>query len=347
VKGELARRWPDFRLAFSRPGFLTFKVPEEQYLPADFELESVFARAYAFCLGKAAVAEEGDLAALAAQVWRLWGDRPVERIHAWQRDLAPPGEHGFEPSITPAALAAYEALRQACPRGERLAPGDHLASAARTGDWVLDCVLVEPGQWWVGFHRARSVPSRWPGGLGRLELPPTAVSRAWQKMTEAIQWSQWPIPPRARWVELGSAPGGASQALLAHGFEVLAIDPAEMAAEVVAHPKLRHLRRRAAEVPRREFRKARWLAADMNVAPDYTLDAVEAIVTHPDVNIRGLLLTLKLLEWDLADHVPEYLARVRSWGYNVVRARQLQYNRREFCVAALQRPFRRKPTATA
>jgi 23S rRNA (cytidine2498-2'-O)-methyltransferase len=83
----------------------------------------------------------------------------------------------------------------------------------------------------------------------------------------------------------------------------------------------------------------------MNVAPQYTLDAVEAIVTHPRVNIRGLLLTLKLPEWELASCLPEYVARIRGWGYNVVRARQLQYDRREVCVAALQRPFRRKSSA--
>jgi 23S rRNA (cytidine2498-2'-O)-methyltransferase len=96
-------------------------------------------------------------------------------------------------------------------------------------------------------------------------------------------------------------------------------------------------------VPRRAFRKIRWLTADMNVAPTFTLDAIEAIVTYPEVNVRGLLLTLKLPEWSLADHLPEYLERIRSWGYNIVRARQLQYNRRECCVAALQRPFQRKP----
>ena len=33
VKAELARRWPDFRLAFSRKGFLTFKLPEEHTWP--------------------------------------------------------------------------------------------------------------------------------------------------------------------------------------------------------------------------------------------------------------------------------------------------------------------------
>jgi 23S rRNA (cytidine2498-2'-O)-methyltransferase len=83
----------------------------------------------------------------------------------------------------------------------------------------------------------------------------------------------------------------------------------------------------------------------MNVAPEYTLDAVEAIVTHPRVNIRGMLLTLKLPQWKLAANLPEYMARIQGWGYNLVQARQLQYGRREVCVAALQRPFRRKPPA--
>jgi 23S rRNA (cytidine2498-2'-O)-methyltransferase len=178
-----------------------------------------------------------------------------------------------------------------------------------------------------------------------LELPADAVSRAWLKMEEALRWSQLPIPKGARCAEIGSAPGGASQALLGRGYSVIGIDPAEMHPAVLAHPQFRHIRRRAPQVPRREFRKIRWLTADMNVAPNYTLDAVEAIVTHPEVNVRGLLLTLKLPQWGLADHVPDYLARIRSWGYNVAHARQLQHNRREFCVSALQRPFRRKAVA--
>ena len=158
-------------------------------------------------------------------------------------------------------------------------------------------------------------------------------------MEEALRWSQLPISKGARCAEIGSAPGGASQALLAHGVEVLGIDPAQMDPAVSRDPRFRHIRRRAKEVPRREFRKIRWLTADLNVAPKYTLDAVEAIVTYPEVNVRGLLLTLKLPEWALAQHVPEYLDRVRGWGYNIVRARQLQHNRREFCVAALSSRF--------
>jgi 23S rRNA (cytidine2498-2'-O)-methyltransferase len=176
-----------------------------------------------------------------------------------------------------------------------------------------------------------------------LALPAGAVSRAWLKMEEALRWSELPIPRGARVAEIGSAPGGASQALLARGFYVLGVDPAEMAPAVLEHPRFTHLRRRSTQVRRREFGKIRWLTADMNVAPNYTLDAVEAIVKHPRVSVRGLLLTLKLSAPDADEHIGEYLDRIRSWGYNLVRARQLQYNRREVCVAALQKPFHRKP----
>ena len=343
VKGELARRWPGFRFAFSRPGFLTFRLPENHRLRANFDLESVFARSYGFSLGKSVGKDDGELA---RGVWEWFGARPVQRIHVWQRDTAAPGNGGFEPSITPAATQAHCAIRRYCPRPEMLSPEDaDLLQPARRGELVLDCCLVEPSEWWVGYHRVRETPSRWPGGIMPLRLPADAVSRAWLKMEEALRWSELPIGKGARCVEIGSSPGGATQALLARGIVVTGIDPAEMHPSVLEHPNFSHIRRKAMAVRRREFRKIRWLTADMNVAPEYTLDCVEAIVTHPEVSIRGLLLTLKLPQWKLADEIPEYLARVRTWGYNVVRARQLQTNRREICVAGLQRPFRRKPFA--
>jgi len=341
VKAELARRWGQFRFAFSRPGFLTFRLPEDHRLLADFDLESVFARAYGFSLGKVA---GDDPEELARKVWEIYGGRPVRKIHVWPRDTAEPGHHNFEPSITPAASGVAQAIRAHCHQPEKLAEdAADLYRPARRGGFVLDCTLVEPDQWWVGYHRARSIPSRWPGGIMPRQLPTDAVSRAWLKMEEALQWSELPLKEGARCAEIGSAPGGSSQALLSRGLVVLGIDPAEMHPRVLEHPHFTHVRRRAVQVRRREFRKIRWLTADMNVAPNYTLDAVEAIIGHPGVNVRGLLLTLKLPTWDLAANVPEFLRRVESWGYNIVRARQLAFNRREICVAALQKPFRRKP----
>jgi 23S rRNA (cytidine2498-2'-O)-methyltransferase len=122
----------------------------------------------------------------------------------------------------------------------------------------------------------------------------------------------------------------------------LGIDPASVDGRVLTHRNFTHVRKRADDVRRREFRGVHWLAADMNVAPDTTLAAVQAIVTHEAVNIRGLLLTLKLLDWKMAELVPEYLERIRAWGYSEVRARQLAHNRQEICVAALSKPQRRK-----
>jgi 23S rRNA (cytidine2498-2'-O)-methyltransferase len=340
LKAEIARRWPRFRFAYSRPGFLTFKLPEKVQYAEDFELESVFARAYGFSLGKV---EGNDPAAMARQAWAVLEGRRVRRIHVWPRDAAPPGLRGYQPGLTPQAGDVHRLLWENRPPMARLPPGaSDLRSHARRGELIFDCILVGAGEWWVGYHKAAGPATCWPGGMLPLELPPDAVSRAWLKMEEALRWSELPIPPGARVAEIGSAPGGASQALLARGFYVLGIDPAEMHPAVLVHQRFTHLRRRSTQVRRREFRKIRWLTADMNVAPNYTLQAVEAIISHPEVSIRGLLLTLKLPHWELAERVPEFLQRIRSWGYNHVRARQLQHNRREICAAALQKPFRRK-----
>ncbi len=339
VKDEMRRRWKDFRFAYSRPGFLTFKLPENHGLADDFDLDSVFARSYGFSLGKVQGQEQAEMA---REAWKLFGHRRADRIHVWPRDAAEPGEHGYQPGITPQAVEVHARLLEHCPHPKSLGlkAADPL-QPARHGEHIFDCILVEPDLWWIGFHRADQIATRWPGGMLALVLPANAVSRAWLKMEEALCWSQLSIPNGAHVAEIGSAPGGASQALLARGMIVTGIDPAEMHADVLKDPHFTHLRRRSTQVRRHEFRKIRWLTVDMNVAPNYTLDAAEAIVLHPQVSIRGMILTLKLPDWGLAAQMPGYIERVRSWGYNIVRARQLQHNRHEICVAALQKPFRR------
>jgi 23S rRNA (cytidine2498-2'-O)-methyltransferase len=330
LKAELARDWPALHFAYSRGGFLTFKLPEGHKLQDDLDLKSVFARTHGYSLGKAV---GGSLDLAAAEVWKIAGRRPYDALHVWQRDTAAIGHRGFEPHTTPAALVTEEAIRQRA--GDVLLRP--LARIAEPGDLVLDCILVEPHEWWVGYHRATDDERRFPGGLRNVSLPADAVSRAYVKMEEALLWSALPIAPGQKFVELGCAPGGASQALLNRGMKVIGIDPALVDPRVAEHANFTHVRKRGADVRRREFRGVAWLAADMNVAPNYTLEVVEAIVMHPEVKIRGLLLTLKLLEWKLAERVPEYLERVRSWGYAHVRARQLPHNRREICVAAARR----------
>jgi 23S rRNA (cytidine2498-2'-O)-methyltransferase len=142
-----------------------------------------------------------------------------------------------------------------------------------------------------------------------------------------------------RCVEIGSAPGGSCLALLERGCTVVGLDPAEMDAAVLAHPRFTHVRARAKDAKRSVFDGCRWLMSDANVAPAYTLDAVEPIVTAPSARVEGLLLTLKLTDPKRAAALPAFEQRVRGWGYRRVRTRQLAFNRQEVCLAATDRQF--------
>lgn len=330
LKHETALRWPELRFAYSRPGFLTFKLPPE--VSDDFAFEAVFARSWGFSLGKAEGASPEERA---RDVWQLAGERKFDRLHVWPRDRMAAGEHGYQPGTSDESTAARAAIMAA-------APATALADDEPTkrDDAVLDVIVIDEKLWWVGWHRASTFAGRYPGGLVELKLPEDAVSRAYLKMEEALRWSRLPVKRDEVVAEIGCAPGGSCQSLLRRGLYVLGVDPAMVAPEVLDHPRFVQIRKRASAVRRREFRKVRWLTADMNVAPEYTLDAVEAIVTHEQVPIRGMLITLKLVEWQLADELPKWLQRIRSWGFTDVRARQLMYNRQEVCVMAL-RPKKR------
>jgi 23S rRNA (cytidine2498-2'-O)-methyltransferase len=171
------------------------------------------------------------------------------------------------------------------------------------------------------------------------------VSRAWMKLAEALEWGRLQVTPGDVAVEIGSAPGGAAQLLLDRGAEVIAVDPADLDEAIAGHPKLTHLKKRGKQVRKAELATARWLLVDVNVAPNYTLDTAEEIVTNPKTNIRGMILTMKLTDWSLAEHIEGYRQRVRNWGFKVVRTRQLAFNRHEFCLLALRNRYDARSTA--
>lgn len=340
LKNELAREHPELRFAYSRPGFVTFKRTTRPPLAEDFDLKSVFARCHGFSLGRVE-APEGGAEQLAAEAWKKIENLPIRRWHVWERDARPPGDHGFEPGETEQARQAAQAIAAARPADREEVP---LNGVARPGELVADCAIVEPGQWWIGFHRASSVASRWPGGLPSLTKPEGMISRAYLKISEALDWSRLPIKRGEICLEIGSSPGGACQALVDRGFTVIGVDPAAMDERIAGRERFTHIRKRAEDMKLRDFRDVTWLIADSNVAPETTLGIVEPIVTHHSNNIRGLVLTIKLLDWEMAARAPEYFERVRSWGYEYVRARQLASNRQEFCLVALKRRSMRRPS---
>jgi 23S rRNA (cytidine2498-2'-O)-methyltransferase len=348
AENVIKQRWcePDgpFRIAYSGKGFLTLKNPMavpvwSRALPND-----PIVRARGFVLGRF---DGSDAGKLADEILGKSETLDWQVMHVWERDPYAVGYRGFEPGHSLLALEIASLFREklelrADPRPV-LAHG--LASPEpptntppkSASSRVLEVIIDTPNRWWLGAKSAQSRYDRWPGGIPDLPLREDVISRAYYKVAEAFAWTGFQLRPKERVVEIGSSPGGASQWLLEHGARVTGIDPAEMDPSILSHPQFTHWRQRSLQVKRRAFGPFRILLCDANVTPTYTLDTVEAVVNYPTSNFRGLILTMKLPEWELAASIPSHIERVQSWGFEWVEARQLAHNRREYCLAARRR----------
>jgi 23S rRNA (cytidine2498-2'-O)-methyltransferase len=351
LKGELQQRYPQLRASFSRPGFVTFKVTE----PApfldndDLNIKSIFARTFCWSLEKVTSTKENaaplnaELIEKARETLSSADGQSFSGLHLWQRDAATMGYRGFEPGQTLESIEVaklfHSELDSLIFKSPKSNDDEKKPRAARSGERVLDVVLVEPNEWWLGWHKIRAEDpwTRWHGGIFSCEMGEEIVSRAYVKMREALATFRLPMNKGESVVEIGSSPGGASQALLHAGLNVIGVDPAAMHESLLKNRRFTHWRMRGHEIKKNRLAGVKWLTADLNVDPEYTLNTVEEIVTNQHVRIAGLILTIKLPEWKLATDVEKHLEQVRSWGFRFVRARQMSHNRQEYCIAALRK----------
>ena len=328
LKRELATKRPDLRFAFSRPGLTTFKVDAAR---ADEPSASSFARAYGRSLGRATTVEE-----VLAHAAELAGSLV---LHAFERDPDRPADERDLSLAGTRAAALDAAIRAAAPDRfvERV--------EARAGELVLD-VIVAPAEEdedgiFVGYHRHDDTRGPVPGGVPHVTIPEAAPSRAWAKIEEAIRWSG--LVPRAgeHAIELGSAPGGASFALLERGLNVHGVDPGAMDPRVMAYAgasgnRFTHHALPAAEVARKDLpRTYEWLASDVNLAPMVALKYVERFVALAHGGLRGAFITLKLNDDGIFEALPRLAARIAKLGAQRVRYTQLPSHRSEI-VAILE-----------
>lgn len=342
LKEELLLTHPELKFAFSRPGFVTFKSATP--LPHDFELQSVFARTWGFSVGPQKTLTDAHSAAqaLAASLGASKMD-----LHVWERDLHTVGEEpkGF-----------VSGLRQPqWEEGTRKAlPGLFEAGA----DWILDLsgVDAENPELWLGFHHrkmgSKSRCSNLPGGQIPVAMPEDSPSRAFIKLEQALHWSG--LQPKAGELalEIGSAPGGASYALLLRELSVIGIDPGEMAPLFgERYPsRFRHIAKSVSQVSMQDLPESiDWLVLDINAKPLVTLGLVHDLLRHAQpsfLRLQGMVLTLKINDWKLTRYLPEWLMQVtdmaRPAGLTQVRATQLPANRQEICVVARRRPLLQK-----
>lgn len=331
----------DYRFAYSRPGFLTFKrsAPiSDAAAPIWRETlpPPILAHRYGASLAKVT---GGDATQRADGIWQqIAATQPTGRyagLHVWARgmDIERPGTTDVQRfAAVPIAIQALQQLAEEHP--ERLALIDN--TQVQVGDCIANVVIVEHDEWWLVTHRVESIADTWPGAVPPGKLPADSPSRGWLKMAEAAAWSRLPFAAGERCCEIGCSPGGASWYLLQQGLHVTGVDPAAMGEKIVKHPRFVHLRQRARNVDRQMFHNLQWLVVDINLPPVYTLDTAESVLNACGAKPRGVLLTLKMRDWSLMLDWPMFRERIAGWGFGQITARHLFHNHQEICVFAEQ-----------
>ena len=317
-----------WRLAFSRPGFVTAKHDGGAELPT-----GIFVRTASRSIGQTK-SEDGNvqLEALSKMLAESpLAQRGFDQLHAWPKDRAPIGRFGFEPGGDEVSQLVAEQIYATI--GDQHIRASSVNQIAQPDESVLDVVLVDPSHWFIGCHTASTWPTRWPGGVQPMNPQFEPVSRAYYKAAEAIVWSGFDLQPGDLAVEIGSAPGGACGRLLELGLRVIGIDPAEMDEQILSHPKYQHFQARAGDLPRKTFRGAKWLLVDSNVKPEKTLTTVANIVQNDQTRFEGLIVTMKLGDYSESSEIEKWRTKVLGWGATEVKVRQLARNRCEVCFA--------------
>ena len=152
-------------------------------------------------------------------------------------------------------------------------------------------------------------------------------------MEEALFWSEFPVRSGDRWAELGCA--GRIES-----------GPLRTGTDGTRHRsgRRRALRAFVARLHARQETGCRPEASRLSFdplagrrherAPNYTLDTVEAIVTHAAVDVRGLLPDAKTAGLEAGRRGPGLCQARSRLGLSPRPRGQLAHNRREICLAA-------------
>ena len=309
------------RAAFARPGLITFKFdgPADPNAPRPHPL----VRTWGISLGFAKGVEELEQALAKIPC-------PVVQVMA--------GEAGAKGHVPPTILDVWESHAKQAREAIALTYQDRVRwTEPQVGEPVLE-VIVRPDEPWVlAWHLHGRGRGPLPGAAWDLPFPSDAPSRSWAKLEELIRWSGLQLRKGETVLEIGSSPGGASVALLDRGLKVCSVDPRPVVLpERLQSAPFVQLFSLIERCPRENFpEKVDWIVVDMGVSAPVAVHALSKITPIYRHRLRGMLITLKLNEWALAERLPALLRQVRELGFSKVEAANLPAFRQEIGVVAL------------
>jgi 23S rRNA (cytidine2498-2'-O)-methyltransferase len=327
VKAEVLSAFSDLKFAFSRPGFMTFKEPDDQQDPI-IEVPSVFNRLWGLSVGQAK-----DMDTLMSL---LSGVPKNSILHYFERDQFVPGDEPkdfiFNQNIQKVIASLPKSVLSNLQLNEK----------PKVGDVVYDLIWLDDFHLFLGKHKHSEKLDQSPGNHPLIILPADSPSRAYLKIAEAIHRFQPSHRVGMQTLEVGCSPGGATLAMLNLGLQVTGIDPKFMAKPIQEHKNFKFIQKTARSVLPDDLLEVNpeWIVLDMNVAPLEALDELGHVLkclrkNHgSQLKLCCGLLTIKLNDWKFAESIPLYLKRLEDWGFRDLLPLQLCSNRQEFFVLA-------------
>ena len=183
--------------------------------------------------------------------------------------------------------------------------------------------------------------SPWSRGVCRIPKDAKALSRAEQKLLEALELlalDSWNAKEgeSLQALDLGASPGGWSRILSQLGYSVQAVDPADLDPKLAACQSIRHHKTTAGAFLEKDSEIYRLLVCDMKM--DALMAANLMVQCRERLQDGGaLILTLKLPKGDKTLSETRQAVEKIKRAYTVVQARQLYFNRQEVTVIARPR----------
>ncbi|HLT22224.1 MAG TPA: SAM-dependent methyltransferase [Bacteriovoracaceae bacterium] len=203
----------------------------------------------------------------------------------------------------------------------------------KVGETVRLLMKIDTDEYWLGEYILEDHHLQTPGEisfLGEINCP----SRAYYKIAEATESLNLDFGQGTRVLELGSAPGGASQFLLEQGCEVIGVDPAMMDEGVLRNPKFKHIQKPFESLGPHYFREpVDWIVSDINLPPTVVVKEVIRLLTF--LRPQGLLLTLKINQDKHLHNLQNIIQSIEKTGLKTV-IKYLPSHRKEVVLKAFR-----------
>jgi len=150
------------------------------------------------------------------------------------------------------------------------------------------------------------------------------ISRAENKLKEALASFNIELEGKGIALDLGAAPGGWSKVLADYGYNVLAVDPAQLDPKLDNYPNITHLKKKAQDIKLEE--PLDLIVNDMNMEPKETAKVMNEVA--PLLKDGGIVILTIKLPFNPERGIAE-AKEVLSDKYEVLKVKSLFHNRQE------------------